>query len=236
MKTQNLNLITATALVVVAATVALSITLHPSAGEDSRSRSDSIGIATSTERRQADRGAVAHRSPQTGLPAATRRESPARTGTDPAPIRRFTLRVPSGHPNAAALSERAARVESFANARLDRLTAQLDLTPEQRQKLFPLLVRSSGSFDPAMRVGGVGTPAGSVPEKIEDVLEPAQEDKLLEETMNDLALWEEIIANLQHRLEQQIPPASPATPPATTPPATPGRGRGNLFDSVEQDQ
>ena len=54
----------------------------------------------------------------------------------------------------AAWRARAAAVESDAKARLERLSAELELTAPQRDKLFPALVRSAAGFDPVMLVGG----------------------------------------------------------------------------------
>ena len=225
---QRLNFIMGVALLIVAATVAMVITLRPVAPED---------VAGSAEPRDGDRpGADAGEFRAGESPAAmpTRgRESLAEAGL--AAPQRFTVGVPDGHPEAAALGPKAARVEEFANTRLDQLTARLDLTADQRRKLFPILARTSESYHPAMQIAGVvdGAPAlsGAAGDAaLTEVLVPGQQDQLVEHAITDSVLWQEIIAGLQRQLEAQTPqvPEGGEPPPPPDPPP-----RRNIFDVVE---
>ena len=227
---QGLNFITGAALLIVAGSMAAVVSLRPLAQEDA-ARAEAGTQGARPGRGVGDRSRAGDRQ---APPPDHGRGSPAQAGPAEAP-RRFTVGVLQGHPDAADLAPKAARVEQFANQRLDQLTAQLDLTAAQRRKLFPILARTSDSYHPAMRIAGVagvapalGAAAGDA--ALNEVLKPAQQDRLVEHAITDAILWQEIIAGLQRQLDAQTPqlPEDGAPPPAPEPPP-----RRNLSDVAE---
>lgn len=157
------------------------------------------------------------------------------------PDERFTVSIDPAHPDRQELEQRATRVERFARDRLERLTRELSLSVEQQHKMFPRLVEASQSYDPAMKVTGVlrtTQPVNVVtdPGDIFADLEPPQRDELTERSVDDLLLWQSIIAHLERQLDREVPvpeqPASPvptSTEPPQADPADAG-GRSNLFE------
>jgi len=150
----------------------------------------------------------------------------------------FNVEVPHDHPRRTELAERAERIAAHARLRMDALDRKLDLSPAQRARLFPLLVRSSENYDPAMQVtGGVALsdPEMDVAVAMSGLLEPVQAESLIEHTLADKALWREIFDNLLQQLEQNTPVlADPGLAPDDPQPVLPSRPlRGNIYDLVE---
>ncbi len=131
------------------------------------------------------------------------------------------VEVDTAHPQRRELEQRARLVESFALRRLGVLTEQLDLTAEQQARIFPILVRGSQSYDPGMRIVS-GSHARSAPaegeaaseapldkpqeqELVQKELDTEQSDELIERTIGDLLIWEEIIGGLTRQLDEAIP-------------------------------
>lgn len=130
------------------------------------------------------------------------------------------VEAPANHPRREELRRHARAVEAYAKRRLAVMTEQLDLTGEQQEKIFPLLVRASRSYDPGMRVvsGSHASPlpVAEVPattpldrsseqELVQKELDAWQEDELIERRIGDLLIWEEIIGDLARQLDTATP-------------------------------
>ena len=149
------------------------------------------------------------------------------------------VQVKPGHPRHEELAASASRVESSALRHLEQLTTNLDLTAEQQTRIFPILVRGAQSYDPGMQIvdgrrsNGTSTPVGEdtaaaeplAPERqqelIQEELDPQQADALVNLSIRDLMIWEELIGDLTRQLDQatpgQVAEVTPAPPPAQTP-------------------
>lgn len=139
--------------------------------------------------------------------------------------------------------ERAASVERKAYEQLEHLTAQLELSHAQRDKLFPALARSAPGFDPLMLVGGVPgygrddlTPA----EEIHALLDQDQQAAVEDADVSRQLWWQSIIDRLEADLTYETGGAilGGEAAPAPAEPVMPGvereapaaRDGGNLFD------
>lgn len=140
--------------------------------------------------------------------------------------------------------QRAATVESETLARLDRLTAELDLSAAQRSRMFPALARSSPHYDAAMLVGGNAGPAVAslaASDAVYQELEPAQQAVLADEEVNRQLWWQDTLSRLEDDLLESTGGGAPATatdapasgdaPPASEDRTAPAaRGGDSLFD------
>jgi hypothetical protein len=158
------------------------------------------------------------------------------------------VQVEPGHPRHEELLANASRVETSALRHLEQLTNDLDLTTEQQSRIFPILVRGSQSYEPGMQIvdgrgsNGTATPVSEdvaaaeplAPERqqelIEEELDPRQADALVNLSIRDLMIWEELIGDLTKQLDQATPgqvaevtPVPAPQPGSTggTPPGTP---------------
>lgn len=61
------------------------------------------------------------------------------------------------------LREKATRIESMANSRVDRLNDVVQLTPAQEDQVFAIMARSSPEYDARMKMDGLGTDVRKVP-------------------------------------------------------------------------
>lgn len=140
---------------------------------------------------------------------------------------RSDLRVLVGGANLqhGDLVESAERVEAFAMRRLGMLTEQLELTSEQQARIFPILVRGSQSYDPRMRIvsdsqarpladNSSSAPVDKSQEQalLQQELSSAQSDELVNQSIRDLLIWEEIIDGLANQLDQAKPGQVDETP------------------------
>jgi hypothetical protein len=158
------------------------------------------------------------------------------------------VRVTPGHPRHEELQANVGRVEASALRHLEQLTNDLDLTAEQQSRIFPILVRGSQSYEPGMQIvdgrasNGTSTPvsedvAAAEPlppdrqqELIEEELDPRQADALVNLSIRDLMIWEELIGDLTKQLDQatpgQVAEVTPAPPPVAGPAPQPGSTGG----------
>lgn len=132
-------------------------------------------------------------------------------------------------------------MESEARTELVRLTDRLELTSEQQRRLFPILARTAAEYDEELIISYLtpGAPplAGSAGrDELNRVLEPGQQDQLLEDTLTDLALWEGIIEKLQRRLEVETPQVAPTNPGIAPHSDRAPRRRGNLYEDLPAPQ
>jgi hypothetical protein len=140
---------------------------------------------------------------------------------------------------------RAEAVENQAIERLEQLTGQLGLSPSQRGRLFPALVRSAPSYDPAMVISGdVGrrfpdlTPA----EEIHALLESEQREAVENSEVDRQLWWQDLIEKLEADLTVETGggaavPTVPADPGTVAPEgereAPEAREDANLFDLLK---
>jgi len=226
----RLNLFTAVALVIVAATLAVRITFKVPATESvAKSSPPSKNVPTKTVS-----VAPAENFGDERWKALPRSESTIAGSRDD-----FLVKLPESHPRRAELEASADRVERHANRQLDELTERLELTTAQRSKIFPILARGSDSYHPDMVVTGVGSGAPALAGDLEnrevsEVLEPEQRLQQVENELTDAFLWEEIITGLRRQLEEKTGPFE-APPVDENPQAAPSapRARGNLFDRMD---
>lgn len=231
----SISFILGVALLIVASTFAISIALREPTPPGEMGRESSIG--PQSDEREAGR-IRSTRSPNTPF---ARSDSLKRSTTNG---ENLVITAPETHPHRAKLLEKARKVQTEATIELDRLTKRLELTPFQRQRLFPILARTNKNYDPDLILPGQqpGAPALAALDtqrEVNEILEPRQADQLIEDTINDTLLWQEIIDKLRQQLEEEIPQtqpdqqSQPADPeqPGSTGSSTPGR-RGNLFERV----
>ncbi len=143
--------------------------------------------------------------------------------------------------------DRADSVERKAYEQLDHLTAQLELSHTQRDKLFPALARSAPGFDPVMLVGGVAgygrddmTPA----EEIHALLDQDQQAAVEDADVSRQLWWQTIIDRLEADLTYETGGAilgGEIAPAAADPVVTSGereapaaRDDGNLLDMLNR--
>ena len=224
---QRTSFILAVALLVVATTLAVTITLRKPADES---------LASSQEAPKQRYQARPHYSARGNTSfTGDRKKSESRRAPRESIAEAFSVRVPTDHPRKSQLTEQAQAVEAEAKSELAKFTERLDLTGEQQRRLFPILARSSAKYDAAMMISGqVGAPplvgnAGN--EEFNEVLEQPQRDQLMDDALADQLLWQDIIGKLRERLDEQTPQVPEATDPVEPAPQAP-RGRGNLFDSI----
>ena len=183
------------------------------------------------------RVAAAHSGPRTQ--AVATRES--RSHDEPAldgHTRSLTRNAAAGsHPDSpsrAELENRAQWVERESNRELARLIPLLDLVPEQQQRVFQALARTSQHFVPGMLVDGatVQPSTATSQQTLLAELSDAQITAYLEDSNERSAWWSEYITGITSQLDSGTPavggattivattPPADTTPPAATPPAT----------------
>ena len=279
---QRMNFITGVVMLVVAGSLVFVVTqsgqLAPETSDASPPPKAASRERTALESPRSpvtSAGELRRFQPATGASAPARLAGgQARHGAKAPKALRPDLKVEvnAANPRREELEERAKLVESFALRRLGVLTEQLELTDEQQARIFPILVRGSQSYDPGMRIvsGSHARPApreGEVasseplekPQEndlVQKELNPAQSDELIERSIGDLLIWEEIIGGLTRQLDQAVPGEIGDIPPergmtavpglegpveevpaVESDPATPPESHGgrNLFEPLESD-
>lgn len=109
--------------------------------------------------------------------------------------------------------ESCRKVEAEAHRELAKLSELVSLSATQKPRVFQILVQSADDFDPSMLVAGAT--AGELTESSEDaiceVLNPAQEAAFQEELLDDVAWWDDAIAQMEAG-QNQTAPAIPEIP------------------------
>jgi hypothetical protein len=225
----SISFILGVALLIVASTFTISIALREPnpPGEPGRESS----IEAHSDEREAGR----IRSTRTPNSPFARSDSLRRNATNG---ENLVITAPENHPLRGELLEKASMVQTEATTELDRLTNRLELTPFQRQRLFPILARTNKNYDPALirpgqQPGAPALAALDTQREVDEILEPRQADQLIEDTINDTLLWQEIIDKLREQLDEETPQSPENQPAQGEKPeeTTPGR-RGNLFERV----
>ena len=249
------NLIFGVALLLVAVTLALTITFRndPEGASAERPQNDAtspaLRIGTASPRGSSTapvgrRNPV--RSPREKLPAANELDvvmdnGPATRDLSPAQRQDIAKRVPW--------------VQQDALSRLGKMTERLDLTPTQQHKVFPQLLRATTGYHPAMIItypAETSLPSEeeladnekSPDEAIHDSLDPDQQEDFLQQKLDDQAWWEEIVAQLEEDFDASVasndgPVAAGQAPPeqeaAAEPQPEPEPQQGvNLFDLLNE--
>ena len=248
------NLIFGVALLLVAVTLALTITFRndPEGASAERPQNDAtspaLRIGTASPRGSSTapvgrRNPV--RSPREKLPAVNELEvvmdnGPATRDLSPAQRQDIAKRVPW--------------VQQDVLSRLGKMTERLDLSPIQQHKVFPQLLRATTGYHPAMIINypaGTSLPSeeladnGKSPdEAIHDSLDPDQQEDFLQQKLDDQAWWEEIVAQLEEDFDASVasndgPVAAGQAPPeqeaAAEPQPEPEPQQGvNLFDLLNE--
>lgn len=216
----HLNFILSSALLVVAASLAIFTSTRPASPATAESRATSVSSERST---RAD-----HRQNS---------QAPKRRAGTPSSLLALGVTVDPSVPDHPRLAQLAKQVERHAYESLARMTRELDLSPDQQRRIFPKLVAASESFHPAMRIVGAGpapfagAPGTPLDGDLDHELDPLQQDKLTESHLDDLLLWKEIIANLERQLESQTPDPTPL-PETPEPAEVPSNGGRNVFDLI----
>lgn len=209
------NLIFGSALLLVAATLALTITFRNDAegtGKGQSAEAANPSLRTGT-------GSYATQSP---ISSTRGRAQGARTSRQPLPDVEDLEVTMDDSPSTSSLTpvqrqdiaKRLPWVRNNALARLDRMTERLELTPVQQHKVFPELLRGTTGYHPAMVINyppGVSLPTTEVAstekspdEAIHDSLDPEQQEDFLQQQLDDQAWWDEIVAQLEADFDASV--------------------------------
>ncbi len=246
------NLIFGVALLLVATTLALTITFRKDSGgeaaEGQRAETASSlrGTGNFSSRDSTDSSATRRnpvRSPRQKIPdveelEVTMDDGPASRDLTPTQRQDIAKRLPWVRQNALS--------------RLGKMTDRLELTPVQQHKVFPQLLRSTTGYHPAMIIHyppGLSTPSEeladnekSPDEAIHDSLDPDQQEDFIQQQLDDQAWWEEIVSQLEEDFDASVasdesPVAAAQAPPeqeaVAEPEPEPQQGV-NLFDLLNE--
>ena len=223
----RVSFILGVALLVLASTFAISVALREPIPSGKHGREHSVEAEPHQVGRTHSTRTISNPNPESDL-----RKRNTTSGEN------LVISAPDSHPRGGELTEKARKVQAEATVELDRLTERLALTPLQRQRLFPILARTNKNYDPALILPGQqpGAPALAALEtqsEVNEILEPQQADQLIEDTINDTLLWQEIIDKLRQQLDEETPQPSENQPEQAEKPEEPTSGRrGNLFERV----
>jgi len=162
-----------------------------------------------------------------------RNDQPGLDGPDRSLTRSAAAGTSHNSLSRSELETRAQAVDRDANHELARLIPLLDLTPDQQQRVFQALARTSPNFVPGMLVDGTALkPSAAAPQQtVLAELSAAQVAAYLQDSNERSAWWSEYIGGVASELQTGTPalggstasvataPAADATPPVTTTPA-----------------
>ena len=117
---------------------------------------------------------------------------------------RFPLSMGSKAPS-REVRERLNLLRAESTERLNRLSHQLSLTPDQRQKAYPLLLRSSPFFGANILIDGQTFPpvtANMVNEELLNTLNSVQQNDMIEDLVDEREWWSELVADFEAELEE----------------------------------
>ncbi|MEO1836525.1 MAG: hypothetical protein ABGZ49_13640 [Akkermansiaceae bacterium] len=242
------NLIFGVALLLVASTLALTITFRNAAPEqmvaNAERPSPDLQAPRSPESATVGRSDKPHhsagRQPHQRLPDVEELDLVLALGPKApklTPIQRQEI------------TQRTVGVKRAALVKLDKMTEQLDLTTTQRHKIYPNLLKSTNGYHEAMVIN---YPVGfllpevasnetqSPDEAIHDALDPDQQDEFVEDQLDRLAWWNEIVAQLEEDFDSTVAAGTAAPAPEEDAPApdapaqdSPQQG-GNIFDLLNK--
>ncbi|MDA7671749.1 hypothetical protein N8643_01075, partial [bacterium] len=119
-------------------------------------------------------------------------------------VDRFPLSMGSNTPS-HELRERLNLLRAESTERLNRLSHQLSLTPDQQQKAYPLLLRSSPFFGANILIDGQTFPpvtANMVNEELLNTLDSVQQNDMIEDLVDEREWWSELVADFEAELEE----------------------------------
>lgn len=117
---------------------------------------------------------------------------------------RFPLSMGSNTPS-HEVRERLNLLRAESTERLNRLSHQLSLTPDQQQKAYPLLLRSSPFFGANILIDGQTFPpvtANMVNEELLNTLNSVQQNDMIEDLVDEREWWSELVADFEAELEE----------------------------------
>ena len=117
---------------------------------------------------------------------------------------RFPLSMGSKAPS-REVRERLNLLRAESTERLNRLSHQLSLTPDQRKKAYPLLLRSSPFFGANILIDGQTFPpvtANMVNEELLNTLNSVQQNDMIEDLVDEREWWSELVADFEAELEE----------------------------------
>jgi len=106
------------------------------------------------------------------------------------------------------LLELSAKIERESLERLELMTAKYRLTPNQRRKIFPLLVNYHTEFRPGLIVNGL--PALTLPsdkplsDQIYPLLDLIQQEDYQRDLLANTDWWSEVLGQFRDHLDQAI--------------------------------
>ncbi len=136
--------------------------------------------------------------------------------SEPERHRPVELGVTAGDPQ---LMQTAKSVEVAARKRLEALTGQLALTREQQARIFPLLARSTPTYDESLDIAGGDGRRGRLTKAdadagIHDVLDADQQAELIESIAEKDLWWADLMGDLEEDLARSTDPGGQRPPAA----------------------
>jgi hypothetical protein len=143
------------------------------------------------------------------------------------------------YPTRLELERRAAKVEQEANHELRRLIPLLDLKPEQEDRVFQAVARSSPSFVPGMMIGGTAaaTATSTAEQTVAAELTDAQVAAYLQDSDERKAWWSEYLSTVSSQLATGTPDVGggSATVAAAAAAPPPGDSQGDTTTPATKD-
>nr|MBR9810177.1 hypothetical protein [bacterium] len=157
-------------------------------------------------------------------------------GNDTLLANRFPLSMGSNTPS-TEVRERLDLLRAESTERLNRLSRQLSLTPEQRQKAYPLLLRSSPFYGANILIDGQAFPpvtANMVNEELLNTLNSVQQNDMIEDLVDEREWWSELIADFEAELEAEQASAGDLPLQPSEPQEEEKQSAFNLFNNANE--
>jgi len=157
-------------------------------------------------------------------------------GNDTLLAKRFPLSMGINTPS-TEVRERLDLLRAESTERLNRLSRQLSLTSEQRQKAYPLLLRSSPFFGANILIDGQAFPpvtANMVNEELLNTLNSAQQNDMIEDLVDEREWWSELIADFEAELEAEQASAGDLPLQPSEPQEEEKQSAFNLFNNANE--
>ena len=157
-------------------------------------------------------------------------------GNDTLLAKRFPLSMGINTPS-TEVRERLDLLRAESTERLNRLSRQLSLTSEQRQKAYPLLLRSSPFYGANILIDGQAFPpvtANMVNEELLNTLNSAQQNDMIEDLVDEREWWSELIADFEAELEAEQASAGDLPLQPSEPQEEEKQSAFNLFNNANE--
>jgi hypothetical protein len=142
-----------------------------------------------------------------------------------------------GNTPSTEVRERLNLLRAESTERLNRLSRQLSLTSEQRQKAYPLLLRSSPFYGANILIDGQAFPpvtANMVNEELLNTLNSVQQNDMIEDLVDEREWWSELIADFEAELEAEQASAGDLPLQPSEPQEEEKQSAFNLFNNVNE--